>query len=159
MDKIREKINSIRAEADAAIAKADALEAKLKEFEQEQTRNEREIVSLTNRNKQLEEDLDVAHEKIKDLKGNEDSDIVNEHENAQRKITLLEQELEDSDRALKQTTENFREADVKSEQLEKKVEQLTIQLSEEEKKREELESKNKELKEELDEFSKQLDEN
>ncbi|KAG1515206.1 hypothetical protein G6F52_009739 [Rhizopus delemar] len=77
MDKIREKINSIRAEADAAIAKADALEARIKELEQEQIQSEREIVSLTNKNKQLEDDLEVAHEKIKELKGNEEEDLDN----------------------------------------------------------------------------------
>ncbi|CAO3693670.1 unnamed protein product [Rhizopus microsporus] len=65
MEKIREKINSIRAEADAAIAKAEALEARVKELEQEQTQSEREIVSLTNRNKQLEDDLETAHEKLR----------------------------------------------------------------------------------------------
>lgn len=85
----------------------DALEARIKELEQEQIQSEREIVSLANKNKQLEDDLEVAHEKIKELKGNEeeDLDVKKEHESAQRKIALLEQELEDSDRALKESTE------------------------------------------------------
>lgn len=62
---------------------------------------------MANKNKQLEDDLEVAHEKIKELKGNEeeDLDVKKEHESAQRKIALLEQELEDSDRALKESTE------------------------------------------------------
>lgn len=75
-------------------------------MEQEQTQQEREIVSLTNRNKQLEEDVEVAQEQIKELKGteSEDNDYKKELENALRKISLLEQELEDSDKSLKETT-------------------------------------------------------
>lgn len=105
----KKKINSIRAEADAAIAKAEALEARVKELEQEQTQNEREIVSLTNRNKQLEDDLETAHEKIKELKGSEQegSDLKKEYDNAMRKISILEQELEDSDRALGETAKRY----------------------------------------------------
>lgn len=101
-----QKIASIRTEADAANAKVEELEAKLKEIEQEHTQQEREIVSLNNKNKQLEEDLETAYETIKDLKGNEaeDNDYKKEHEGSMRKIALLEEELEESDKALKETT-------------------------------------------------------
>lgn len=82
------------------------MEAKLKEIEQEHTQQEREIVSLNNKNKQLEEDLETAYDTIKDLKGNEaeDNDYKKENENSMRKIALLEEELEESDKALKENT-------------------------------------------------------
>lgn len=82
------------------------MEAKVKLLEQEQTEHEREIVSLTNKNRQLEEEVEVAHEQIKELKGTEaeDHDYKKELENALRKISILEQELEDSDKSLKETT-------------------------------------------------------
>jgi tropomyosin len=61
---------------------------------------------LTNKNKQLEEENEDCHEKIKELKGNEDegNDYKKDLENAMRKLNLLEQELEDSDKSLKETT-------------------------------------------------------
>ncbi|KAI8640358.1 tropomyosin [Parasitella parasitica] len=106
MDKIREKIATIRIEADTANAKVEELENELKNIKQEHTQQEREIISLNNKNKQLEEDLDTAHDTIKSLRDNEteDSDHKKHHENSLRKITLLEEELEESDKALKETT-------------------------------------------------------
>lgn len=99
-----QKIASVRAEADAANAKVEELEAKLKEITQEHTQQEREIVSLNNRNKQLEEELETAQEALKDLKQDDNEDVKKELENALRKISMLEQELEDSDKSLKETT-------------------------------------------------------
>jgi tropomyosin len=61
---------------------------------------------LTNKNKQLEEDLEAAQDTINELKGSnaEDDDYKKELENAMRKLNLIEQELEDSDKSLKETT-------------------------------------------------------
>lgn len=59
---------------------------------------------MNNRNKQLEEELEAAQDAIKELKTNEDEDVKKELENALRKIEMLEQELEDSDQSLKETT-------------------------------------------------------
>lgn len=67
---------------------------------------EHDIISLTNRNKHLEEDLEDALEKIKQLKSLEDEDdeIKKENDAAQRKIRLLEEELESSEKSLRETT-------------------------------------------------------
>lgn len=75
-------------------------------MEQEQTQQEREIVSLSNKNKQLEEEVEIAHEKITEYKGSEaeGSDYKKDLEDALRRISLLETELEDSDKSLKETT-------------------------------------------------------
>jgi tropomyosin len=82
------------------------LEAKVKELEQEHTQNEREIVSLTNKNRQLEEELEAAQEKITEFKGTEaeDADHKKDSESAQRKVSMLEQELEEADVSLRDMT-------------------------------------------------------
>lgn len=69
-------------------------------------RLEHEIISLTNQNKHLTEDLEAAQEKITQLKSleDEDDDLKKENDAAQRKIALLEQELEASDKSLRETT-------------------------------------------------------
>lgn len=59
---------------------------------------------MTNRNKQLEEDLEAAQESLAALKKDDNEDVKKDLENALRKIAMLEQELEDSDKSLKETT-------------------------------------------------------
>ncbi|KAI7881677.1 hypothetical protein K492DRAFT_236498 [Lichtheimia hyalospora FSU 10163] len=154
MEKFREKINSIRAEAEAATAKAEELETKVKALEEQVMQRDHEIISLNNQNKYLAEDLEKAQDKITQLKSleNEDDDLKKENDAAQRKITLLEEELESSDKSLREATKNFREADVKAEHFERKVQQLESLLADEEKKGEELKAKNQGLQAQLDEF-------
>lgn len=62
--------------------------------------------SLLNKNQQLEHELERAEEKIKDLKALEDDedDWRKDQDAAQRKIILLEQELEKSELAVRDTT-------------------------------------------------------
>jgi tropomyosin len=69
-------------------------------------KQEHEIISLSNKNKHLEEDLEQAQEKIKQLKAIEEDedDLKKENDAAQRKITLLEQELENSEKIIRETT-------------------------------------------------------
>ncbi|KAI9028942.1 X-domain of DnaJ-containing-domain-containing protein [Phycomyces nitens] len=154
MERFREKIHSIRIEADAAQARAAEYEAKVKELEQTMMEQEHQLISLNTKNVQMEEELEGAQEKIKQLKAleDEDGDLKKENDAAQRKITLLEQELENSDKSLRETTKNFREADVKAEHFERKVQQLENLLLEQERKGEELKLKNHELQAQLDEI-------
>ena len=106
---VQQKIALIRAEADAANARADEYEAKYKELEQVQMKQEHDIISLSNQNKHLEEDLELAQEKILQLKSLEDGedDLKKENDAAQRKITLLEQELENSELTIRETTKKY----------------------------------------------------
>lgn len=69
-------------------------------------KQEHEIISLSNQNKHLQEDLELAHQKIEQLKAleEEDDDLKKENDAAQRKITLLEQELEKSEKAVREAT-------------------------------------------------------
>lgn len=78
----------------------------MKQLDQELMQRDHEIISLTNKNKHLTEDLEAAQEKITQLKSleDEDDDLKKENDAAQRKISLLEQELESSDKSLRETT-------------------------------------------------------
>lgn len=91
---------------ETANAQVMELEDKLKRSEEEKMQQEHEIVSLSNRNKHLTDDLETALEKIEQLKAlEEDGDgLKKENDSAQRRINLLEQELENSDKSLRETT-------------------------------------------------------
>ncbi|KAI9026492.1 tropomyosin [Phycomyces nitens] len=159
MDKIREKINNLRAEVEAAQAKGDEYESEFKRLSQDQLQREHDISSLTNKNRNLEVELKETIDKMMALKGLEEDDnlLKKEKDTAQRKISLLEQELENSDKSLRETTKNFREADVKAEHFERKMQQLENMVVNQERKNEELTLKNQELQKLLDEFNDQLD--
>lgn len=81
-------------------------EQKYKELEATNMAQEHEIISLTVQTKHLEQDLETAQEKIKQLKAlEEDEDgLKKENDAAQRKISLLEQELESSEKTVRETT-------------------------------------------------------
>jgi tropomyosin len=96
----------LRSEVDDANAKVLELEEKLKLVADEKMQQEHEIVSLSNKNKHLTDDLETALDKIQQLKAlEEDGDgLKKENDSAQRRINLLEQELENSDKSLRETT-------------------------------------------------------
>lgn len=96
----------LRTEVETANAQVMELEDKLKRSEEEKMQQEHEIVSLSNQNKHLTDDLETALEKIEQLKAlEEDGDgLKKENDSAQRRINLLEQELENSDKSLRETT-------------------------------------------------------
>lgn len=104
---ICQKISNYRDQADQANARADSLVQQLNALQEQNSLQEREIYSLNNRNKQLEENLEKAQSEIERLKQGEgkEDDIRKEHEAALRKISLLETELENSDKALRETTQ------------------------------------------------------
>jgi tropomyosin len=100
-------MNSIRAEAEAANEKCDLALRKVKELEDKNMNYEHDIISLTNQNKHLEHDLELAQEKIIQLKTIEEDedDLKKENDAAQRKITLLEEELENSEKLYREATQ------------------------------------------------------
>lgn len=85
------------------------MEAQLKALQDTYSQQEREVVSLNNRNKQLEEKLEKAQEEIERLKEGQykEDELRKENEAALRKISLLETELENSDKSLRETTQKW----------------------------------------------------
>ncbi|GAA98397.1 hypothetical protein E5Q_05083 [Mixia osmundae IAM 14324] len=123
MDKIKEKLASLRAEADANAERAEAAEAKNKTLEQEALQKDQQIASLNHKVQTLEADLDKIEAKVGDhKKAVEESEThKSASENLQRKIQLLEEELDHSEKNLKETTEKLRQIDVKAEHFERQV--------------------------------------
>jgi tropomyosin, fungi type len=94
-------------EADAAVDRAEAAEAKVKKLEQEILQRDQEIQSLTRRLQVAEGDLEklegevgVAKKKVLDGAQNQTTT-----ENLQRKVQLLEEELDAAERNTKETVE------------------------------------------------------
>jgi tropomyosin, fungi type len=85
------------------------LTAKVKELDADILFKDQQITSLTHRNEVLEKKLegyDVKLEKFKDLE-NDESGARGERESLLRKVALLEEEAEQNDKNLKETTEKY----------------------------------------------------
>jgi hypothetical protein len=66
MDKIKEKLNALRTEADAAHERGDVAEAKVKKLEQALLERDNDIQSLTHKLQRVEGELDVAEQNVKE---------------------------------------------------------------------------------------------
>ncbi|CAJ0755450.1 8257_t:CDS:2 [Entrophospora sp. SA101] len=67
MDKLKEKINTLRDERDAAISSSEEVKNENKKVQDELTAKERENHSLTKKVSQLESDLDEALKNLKEI--------------------------------------------------------------------------------------------
>ncbi|PVU90026.1 hypothetical protein BB561_005053 [Smittium simulii] len=159
MEKLKDKINSIRLEAEAASTRADAAETALKQLSDQQVEREQEIISLQNKVTMLEEDLERKEERITEAK-----QLVAESETSKtagdalsRRINMLEEKLEETERELQQTKEQLRNIDIKSETLERTVAQMETDKAAQEAKYDEINEKYLKLREEHEETLKALD--
>jgi tropomyosin, fungi type len=134
------------------------------------TSKDQEITSLTHRNELLEKKLEEYEEKLEKFKGleSDESGARGEKESMERKIALLEEEAEQNDKNLKETTEKshsgsivlmdrLRQVDVKAEHFERKVTSLELERDALDKKLDEMSEKYRTVKAELDEVNAQLD--
>jgi len=148
----------------------------VKTLELSNTSKDQEITSLTHRNELLEKKLEEHEEKLDKFKGleNDESGARGERESLLRKVALLEEEAEQNDKTLKETTEKYdpispllrcfgvlisrlRQVDVKSEHFERKVTSLERERDALDKKVDEIQEKYLAAKAELDEVNAQLD--
>ncbi|OLL24765.1 Tropomyosin [Neolecta irregularis DAH-3] len=159
MDKVREKLALLRVESDAASAKLEEAHTRIKQLEQESLQKEQEIQSLTHRNSLLEAEVEKLEQRVQDSKlAADDGDGQrNAAENLQRKVALLEEELEQNDKNLRETTEKLRQVDVKAEHFERKVATLEQERDLLERKLEEMTDNHAKAKRELEEVIGQLD--
>ena len=101
-----QKLNSLRAEADAAQARADAAEKELKALKEQQGGNDTELTGLKNKIALLEQELERAESRVAKTKGA--ADDADKHagdiEALNRKIHLLESNLEAAEGNLKDVT-------------------------------------------------------
>ena len=103
----KQKINALRGETETAHEKIDELSSKVKSLDLSNTSKDQEITSLTHRNELLEKKLEEYEEKLDKFKGleNDESGARGERESLLRKVALLEEEAEQNDKNLKETTE------------------------------------------------------
>ncbi|RDB23365.1 Tropomyosin-2 [Hypsizygus marmoreus] len=125
-ERIREKMNQLRVEADNAVTRAEEAEAKNKNYEQLLLEKDQEITSLQHRLGVLDAELEKAEATITESKAareeGEHSKMTNE--GLTRKIQLLEEELDAAEKNVKETVEKLRQVDVKAEHFERQVQRV-----------------------------------
>ncbi|KAK0526703.1 tropomyosin-2 [Tilletia horrida] len=159
MDRIKEKLNSLRAEADTHADRANAAEDKVKTLEQLNLQKDQEIQSLQHKLSLLESELDRAEGKLTDAKRGAEAEESSRstQDTLQRKIALLESELDTAEKNLRETTEKLRQVDVKAEHFERQVAVAEKERDAWERKFEEAESRYRASKAELDEVVSQME--
>ena len=104
---LKQKMNSLRIEADEASAQVEEMKAKVKTLEQENLQKEQEITSLTHKNGLLEAEVDKLEGLIKEAKtvADEGQQHGTQNEALQRRLQLLEEEAEEADKNLRETND------------------------------------------------------
>jgi len=102
-------MNALRLEADESAAKVEELSAKVKSLEQENLAKEQEITSLSHKNQLLEAELEKLEGGLKDAKAAADDSAQHgtQNESLSRRLQVLEEEAEEYDKKLKETTEKY----------------------------------------------------
>ncbi|KAF9948021.1 hypothetical protein BGZ65_008360 [Modicella reniformis] len=159
MEKFKERLASVRAEVDTAVARAEAAEAKIKILNDEHTQKDHEITSQRNKLARADEDLARAEDRVAETRINMDGGETpkNVGDVLMRKVSLLESELDNAERNLRDTVDKLRQMDIKAEQFERKVQQLELEKAEYETKVEDLNSKYNEAKKEMDRIIEGID--
>ncbi|CAP95349.1 hypothetical protein N7519_005614 [Penicillium mononematosum] len=158
MDKIKERMVSLRAEADEAHELVDELKAKVKTLEQENLSKEQEITSLNHRNQLLEEEVEKAEAALKEAKDAASQSLQHDTQNEalQRRVQLLEEEAEENDKTLRETNEKLRQTDIKAGHYERKVQALEDQHAKLEQRYEDAIKEHSAVKKELDDLASQM---
>lgn len=109
MDKFKEKLNALRLETDSANSRAAVSEESLKKVQASLQAKENEILSLQNKIILLSSDLEKAETRIGQVKlqKQENDAIQNVSEQFQRRLSILETDVETSKRQLKEATEKW----------------------------------------------------
>ncbi|KAG6910216.1 hypothetical protein DXG01_012351 [Tephrocybe rancida] len=149
-----QKMNQLRTEADNAISRAEEAEGKNKKYEQALLEKDQEITSLQHRLGVMDAELEKAEQNVATHKSasaeGEQSKQTSELLN--RKVQLLEEELDAAEKNLKETVEKLRQVDVKAEHFERQVQRAEQERDAWEKKFEESEEKYKKSQAELSEL-------
>jgi len=153
-DRIREKLNSLRVEADNAVLRAEEAEGKVKKLEQLLLEKDQDITSLNHRLDILEQENQATETKLVEFKQSsaEIEQTKTTNENLSRKVQLLEEELDNTEKNLKETVEKLRQVDVKAEHFERQVQRAEQERDQWEKKYEELNEKYRKSQQELQEL-------
>lgn len=102
-------MEALRVEADDSAKKVEELTAKVKALEQENLQKEHEITSLQHRNSVLDKEIERVEGLHKDAKSAADDSVsaVANAESDRRKLQVMEEEAEQTDKQLRETTEKY----------------------------------------------------
>jgi len=153
-DRIREKMASLRVEADKAVLRAEEAEAKNKTLEQSLLEKDHEQLSLAHKLDLATEQLEKAEVELEKYKkaslDGEQSKTTSE--GLVRKVQLLEEELDAAEKNVKETVEKLRQVDVKAEHFERQLQRAEQERDAWEKKYEESEAKYRKSQKELEDL-------
>lgn len=102
-------MEALRIEADESSARAEELKTKVKQLESETTQKEQEITSLSHKNSVLESEVEKLETQVKTFKdeAGAGAQAGSQAEGMQRKIQVLEEEAEESDRTIRELNEKY----------------------------------------------------
>ncbi|KAJ1327260.1 hypothetical protein BSLG_010602 [Batrachochytrium salamandrivorans] len=127
MDKIKEKLEKLRIDADSNLARAEKAEAEVKELKNSLL-SETEVQNLQNKISLLQMDLDRAEKRADDVWNKvkkAESDMGDSVKEAlERKIQMLEKQLDAKEHDRKESTDKARALELHSETHERKAKQL-----------------------------------
>ena len=100
-------MEALRVEADESGARAEEYKTKVKQLEGETTQKEQEITSLSHKNSVLESEVEKLEAQVKQFKdeAGAGAQAGTQAESLQRKIQVLEEEAEESDRTIRELNE------------------------------------------------------
>ena len=100
---------SLRLEQEQTATKNEELSAQIKTLQQENLAKEQEITSLSHKNQLLEAEVEKHEGQIKDQKKSLETNASanTQNESLQRRLQLLEEEAEESDKNLRETNEKY----------------------------------------------------
>ncbi|KAI5294621.1 hypothetical protein KEM52_003595 [Ascosphaera acerosa] len=158
MERVKERLNALRLEADEAQSQVEELKTKIKELEEDNLAKQQEITSLTHQNQLLEQETEKLTEELKEAKaeatGNAEHGSANE--GLQRRVALLEEEAEQAEQALREANDKYvaalRDTDVKAGAFERQAQAAEAARDEWETKYEEMAKKYNDLVKEQEEL-------
>ncbi|ORX93919.1 hypothetical protein K493DRAFT_338049 [Basidiobolus meristosporus CBS 931.73] len=126
MERLKERINTLRDEVHTATARAEEAEIQLKRLKEMQIDREQETTSFNKKIQLLEEQLEKAQQRLVESKASheETKDHRNLNDTLEKRLKMMETTLEKTENELKETTEKIRDIDLRTEQAERRVQQL-----------------------------------
>lgn len=102
-------MNSLRVQQEETQAKYEEHQGKVKTLEQENLAKEQEITSLSHKNQLLEIEVEKLEAALKEAKAaaEESGQHGTQNESLQRRLQLLEEEAEESDKNIRETNEKY----------------------------------------------------
>ena len=102
-----QRLQALRTEADNATLRAEEAESKVKKLEQALLEREQEVKSLEVKNGVLEDQLEKTEKRLSEAKSAQDMGDAKqtENQNLERKIALLESELDQAEATAKEQSE------------------------------------------------------